>query len=331
MMNLVATNKIGEDICKSNNHYTPITEDDYELFKKFFAKEPHTYGNSWIYIIQGMYGVGPNNLGYKYYDGINLSAICIYPKIEDETIHIFYWVRPMGPSINEMIVRESHIIYDKYAIPVSATKIFDSQYRYLLDHGFKSSTAFQWHSTAPEEDDTFPEVINNVKKTINSFEIKGPSRRSFKRYLKIKDEARVVLITTDEQKNRAWRIAQDFFKQNLSVLEHNLSNPYDYYNLIFAKHRENYEMYLVYFQERAVGFFDLYTIDAEHVAAHAALMLREEYPNLDDFAIIHLFQELEKRGVNYVNQGGSELPGMNKFKSKFIIEKEIKMPWAVLF
>ncbi len=104
MVDLSEVNKILDEIASSDPRISPVTLDDYALFQRFFDKEDkHTYGNSWTYVTQGVYGVGPNNLGYKYYDGDRLSIVALYPRIENPNVDMFYWIRPMGRGVEKII------------------------------------------------------------------------------------------------------------------------------------------------------------------------------------------------------------------------------------
>ena len=58
---LKQANNIIKEIAAENEYITPISPADHVLFEGMFDKEDqHTYGNSWIYVTQGTYGIGPN-------------------------------------------------------------------------------------------------------------------------------------------------------------------------------------------------------------------------------------------------------------------------------
>ncbi len=57
MKDLAKANKLIADIAAKDKRITPITPKDEKLFAEFLKKEPHTYGNSWIYVTQGDYTV----------------------------------------------------------------------------------------------------------------------------------------------------------------------------------------------------------------------------------------------------------------------------------
>ena len=117
---LKKANEILLSISKRNKNITPITPQDYDLFNEFFSNEPHTYGNSWSYIIQGMHGLGDNNLGYKYFDGKNLSAISIHPKIEHPEQLAMYFVRPMGKGMMKIIAELGKKYKEEFELQIYA-------------------------------------------------------------------------------------------------------------------------------------------------------------------------------------------------------------------
>ncbi len=121
---LEKVNSIIKNIADENQFITPITLADYPLFESFFDLETkHTYGNSWIYVTQGTFGIGPEKLGYKYYDGKNLCTLSIYPKIEQPDTIMLYWVRPMGEGVLPIIAKIANQFKQKYGICYSVKKI----------------------------------------------------------------------------------------------------------------------------------------------------------------------------------------------------------------
>ncbi len=329
MDSLDKANTLFSTICAGNPHITPITPDDGPLFMTFFQNEPISYGNSWPYIVQGMYGLGPYNMGYKYYDGTNLSALSINSLIEHPETMVLYWVRPMGPTAETEINTLAEAFLSTYNMPTSVTKIFKSQYDKLIELGFSEIEVLPWHSSAPMEDDSHPEIVNNVEKTVLNTDKKERIKKAVKQYEKISEFVTVKPIQSQADSDVAWDVACKFFKQQLPSLTANLSSRNDYHNLIYIQNEPQYHNFIIYKGDEAVGYFDYYEYNKEYACAYASLMLRQIVPNLEDFTMIWLFNHLHNLGITYLNQGGSETEGMDDYKKKFVVESENKMYWCV--
>ncbi|MGD9152757.1 MAG: hypothetical protein PVG30_03750 [Gammaproteobacteria bacterium] len=324
-------NNIIRDIASKNPNITPITAKDYALFEDFFAKEEkHTYGNSWIYITQGTFGIGPENLGYKYYDGKNLCAIAIYPKIEQPDIIMMYWIRPMGENILPIIVELSEKIKREYNVCCYVKKLFPEQYEFLLQYGFKSAKEFPWHSSTHSEDDTYPELIFDREKTIMAIRNTSKSSRLgrvFRGVAQLKRNNKIILISDDFQYH-AWRIVNTFFSRyNEFANKLNLSSPFDYYNMIFSDiPNKDLERKIILINRNPAGFYVL-TKNNEHsyTLPYGCIMLRQKYKYLSDYWFIELFNNASTK---YINLGGSEDIGIHDFKNKYKPDRKNIMYWV---
>lgn len=328
-MDLKRSNELMAELCKSDKRFSPISNNDQELFNFFFAKYgTNSYGDSWSYVTQGMYGIG-DNLGYKFYDGENLSAVCFYPRLEFEE-QLFYWVRPLGRNISEVVSDISHKIKDLFKVRIYVKKIDSNLLNILIDKGFNDISSKPWHSTAIAEDDTYPEIILDAQLTIDNPNKSTRIENAMRQFNKLENTIRVTKIVKKEDRDKAWNVADKFFNQEVRSLDHNISSKYDYYNLIYNPANFNYEMFLIEKDEESVGFFDTYRLSGDTVSSYSALMLREEIGNLNDFSIIYTCRYCISQGLKYINLGGSETIGLNNFKTKFYINDEHKMYWVVL-
>jgi len=331
MRDLKKANHLIAEIARENKYISPVSFKDLDLFQKFFKHEPHTYGNSWTYVVQGKYGIGPYGLGYKYYDGKNLSSFSIYPKMEQPDILCIYWTRPMGPNILDIINKYTKELLKLHATPSYVKKIFKDQFLYLKKKGFKDTTGFPWHSGCPSEDDTYPEIIINAKATVENESHSKTIRNILKRYRSLLSQVMVRKIINDTQKQKGWKVARDFFQQHLTSLSENISTSEDFYNVLFASKSSRHELFLILKDSFSRGIFDLERLDNKNYSTYAALMLREKLHNLNDFSVIYrCYRILQKKG-SHLNMGGSETEGLHKFKSKFIVARENKMYWATLY
>jgi hypothetical protein len=332
VLSLKKANLLIKEIASENSFFSPITLSDLPLFNKFFKKEPHTYGNSWTYVTQGMYGLGANNLGYKYYDGKNLAAVAVYPKIDQPEINVFYWVRPMGPKILDIISLSAKNLLKKKGIPTYVKKIFKKQYQYLLKKGFKSTKSFPWHSTCPSEDDTYPELIFDVQKTLSLLSAPPRTsniRKSYRKAVSIEKKNKVVI--NDVNFNRkAWKITKSFFSSEfIKKKKTNVSNEYDYYNPIFNNNqRKSLIKNIFYVNDVPLGYYIAEKQNRLYTSIYALIVLRDKIQYLTDYA---LFTLLKNCPTKYINIGGSEDEGIHNFKKKFKPSFQIEMCWATYY
>lgn len=335
MTKLRKANNLIEKIRKIYPQITPITRKDYSLFQKFFQKEPHTYGNSWTYITQGMYGIGKNNLGFKYYDGKNLAAFCIYPKIEDPLVNAVFWIRPMGENIIEIINTISKEIFEKFHLPIYVKKILKKQFRHLLKNGFKTVLKFPWHTKCPLEDDSYPEHILDLKQTVNIAEKLGKTRqlnRSFCYYNQIKKDPSITFKSVFKHQREVKRILDVFFEEKRKTDPFNVSKPTDYYNL-FEEPAINHKIIekIIFMNNRPVAFYFIEKQNKEYASQYAMISLRKISNHIADYLMFDMINILQKGNTKYLNLGGSEKSTLNDFKKKFRPVKENKMYWAALY
>ncbi|OIO15721.1 hypothetical protein COV53_06265 [Candidatus Gottesmanbacteria bacterium CG11_big_fil_rev_8_21_14_0_20_37_11] len=335
MNNLVQANKIISKIAKENPCITPITVRDYALFNKFFHKEPYTYGNSWTYVIQGMYGIGENNLGYKYFDGGNLSAVCVFPKIEKPDLNVFYWIRPMGKSILDVIDKLSKNYHKEHKLPIYVKKIFKEQYEYLRNKGFKNTSNFPWHSSCPSEDDTYPEQILDIAHTIDIAKKLGKTRqlnRSYRYYEQLKKDETLKEGSIYDHKKEAKKVLISFFQEEIKSRSLNISNPYDFYNIVLNKLNSESTIEKIIKIDRTYVAFHLSEIQNKELASlYALISLRNQSNHIVDFLMFDTFYLLLKSDIKFINLGGSEIESLYQFKIKFRPIKENIMYWSVLY
>jgi hypothetical protein len=334
MDSLKTANKLISDIALSNKNITPITLDDYDLFSRFFKQEEHSYGNSWTYVTQGVYGIGPNNLGYKYYDGTNLSVVTFYPRHGNADDHIFYWIRPMGPTVMDAIANFAKELLANKGYPTYVKKIFKSQFDTLINYGFKDTSEFPWFEMAPMEDDTYPEQVLCVEDTLaaaTTADRLSQIKRSYRYYKQYKKLGNVTLDSLYHHRDNAFSVLDDFFTYQASRNKYNISKPQDYYNIVTNKIDcmeciEN----MILTDDGCAGFTFIEKQEQNFASQYATITLRKNFNHLSDFIIFHNLFELKEKGIKYLNLGGSESPELDKFKNKFKPAITQQMYWACL-
>ncbi len=330
---LEQANQILENISLFDGNITPVSLHDYPLFQRFFDKEErHTHGNAWTYVTQGVYGLGPHNLGYKYYDGENLSIIGVYPKVDFPEQLVMYWIRPMGPKIMDIILDKAAHVVQQFGIFTYVKKVFKEEFDYLHTRGFHDVSHFPWHAISPQEDDTYPELIFEVAETCRNLQ-ESPNRTSIRQTAKkatqLAKKNETIFIEEEAHDNytAAWNIALTFFSMDSIVkYKKNLSNPNDYYNPIFNNPARTTKLLRTLHVDRKPSGFYLYEQSTPtYSSAYALLSLRDDIRNANELLFTDLFHRVSTK---FLNLGGSENKGIHHFKLKFKVVKTQQMYWA---
>lgn len=328
MTSLEKANVMMTELTEKVPEISPISPDDYPLFNQFFNTSPETYGNAWTYVIQGMYGIGKFGIGYKYYDGKNLVAICFYPKLHHEDVIPFYIVRPMGESYINIIKKLSSEVSKLFQARVYVKKIFKDDYKSLVQSGFQDVSVSPWQDDVPAEDDTYPERIIDIEKTLSISSTLGRTRqlnRSLRNYLKTKSEGKYRFESIFEHNSDAKALVDKFFKQR----DYLISRPEDYHNIIdYHVERDIYTECLIYLDNEPVGMYIVEHQSPQLASLYATITDREKDNYLTDFIMFDLMFKLKEKGVRLLNLGGSEFKSLDDFKLKFKPSKERQMFWA---
>lgn len=337
MKDLKKANRLIEEIAKKHKEITPVTPKDMPLFEKFFKKEPHTYGNSWTYVTQGMYGIGPYGLGYKYYDGKNLSAVCIYPKIEQPSTYCFYWIRPMGSQILEIIEKFAKKVLKTQNIPTCVKKIFEEQFLLLQKKGFKNTSKFPWHSLCPSEDDSLPELIIDLNKLFDDLSNDLASKR-LRKIFKIcssfsKEYKTEFNDLTKKNCLDIWKTTTKFFAYRRKLKDSfMISTEYDFYNMLFHPCLVDKRISkMIKINGKIAGFYNIEKQQKKYAGLYGVILLRNEYRNITEFVMMKIFSDLHNKGVRYINLGGSEYKGVQDAKLKYHPTISQQMRWASLY
>lgn len=325
-------------------HVTPVIIDDIPLFQRFFALEREhgreNHGLGYSYLIQAMNRIGPlggPQLGYKYHDRDVLIPIVVYPRMGSLENLAVYFILPMSDDANfgiqgldQVINMTKQIREAGYKEPIYVKKVFTEQADYLRERGFQHISVLPWHSSAHSEDDTYPELIYNCQETLDLAQTSARQTRINREYRYLKNlQERLQVETSSERFNEAaWSVTTSFFESIRNKKKTNLSDPADYYNMIFNNpEREGLVREAVYVSGEPVAFYIMETQPGSEVTNYyAALALRNEYNYL---GAINFFRMFESTEAQYGNLGGSEDIGLHRFKEKFKPVSERKMHWVV--
>jgi len=334
-IDLEEANGLLSDLSKKHKEFSMMTSEDCDLFYKFSANQEYSYGNSWSYIVQGLYGIG-DGLGYKFYDGEMICGFCFYPKIENPSQLAAFWVHPMGKNLPDTLKRFADLILKEYGIPSYIKKIPNDTYSNLLNIGFKSIDNFPWFSTSPSEDDTFPEMVLDIEKTLKitkSFANRRQLKRAFKNFIKF--STLLVEKNLSDHKEEAEIVTGKFFDYIQNTLnKDNISHSTDYYNLIHYKGAQDRVDAKIYFlDDKPVAYYFIeFCKNNEdsnlYANVHAMISDRGNYNTIADFLIFKIFENMQKKDIRYINLGGSETETLNDYKVKFRPAREIEMRWC---
>lgn len=314
------------------------------LFKKFFHYDSNKnfacYGNSWSYLAQASNCIIKNNynypLGFKYYDTKTLCTIGLFQGTRNNKNNLYFHViRPMGEWKNIALLNLCKKLRSISGQPVYIKKLTIDQKNYLIEQGCKTIDNYPWHPEAIMEDDTYPERIIDINKTLRFLnkpgknELKVKLKRFYNRYNNYE------IIKYDANKNfpDSWNIVNEFFKikKEKSI---DISTPKDYFNMLtslpLGENGEDYFTGIIKIQNKSAAFYLADRLESHGtVGIYSNLALYEQFPYLSEFQLINLFKILQKNGIYFANLGGSETLGLDKFKNKFHPIKSEKMYWVV--
>lgn len=324
---LEESNTILAQIAKSEKYLTPVSLEDQKLFSKFLSKDSSkTYGNTWSYITQGVNESGPNGLGYKYFDGKNLSICAIFPKMKNPDELVLYWIRPIGPNILKLIDQISNKAFAEFNVTSYLKKITPLQFHSTKKLNWTDTYSYPWHPDSPMEDDTFPEIILDREKTLKIAYSNTRAHQISRIKMKIDDflEEHTLSVKSENFENTAWNITQEFFKDNSK--SKNLSIPEDYLNMIFNNpKRPGLNQKIVEVDENPQGFF-ITEKSGDTTNVHASIGLRHLFKYLPDYCTLHILKT--STDTPYINVGGSESIDRHLFEVKYMPIKMLQMHWA---
>lgn len=337
------TKKVSEDerkrleeaiIKRFGGRVSPTTDKDKKIFRDLLVNEKtKTYGNSFYYLCQASNGTGEQRLGLKFFDGDTLITIGIFNRKSLGGGWHFFINHPIGKFDVRKINTLAKAMLEISGNPVFIKKITPEQSSILLENGFYCIESYPWHAQAMEEDDTFPEQIINIEKTISSME--SPGRGDPKQYRRFFSKYGKEITTkylSEENSKETDKILKKFFEY-LNTKELHISQPTDYDNIIhmppLGTNGKNYFSQVVYIRNYPVAFFAAEPISKDTVGLFANITLHQEIPFLSEYLIVYICKILKKAGYKFLNLGGSETGGLFQFKDKFSPTNYNKMHWLV--
>jgi len=319
---------------------TPLQKEHWiELSKLMEAKANIGYADTWTYLTQAAngYSLGLHPTGYV---ASRKQARCVVglfrrPVTGEMAVHL---INPLGERRLELICEICEKVTNSEQILVYIKKA-DSDLLSILKNipGFNWSEHFAWHALAPKEDDTRPELMLDVSRSLELFE-RGRLNQARDKYARFSKKHRhfeiVWLPLSTKRFNDARQIIQRFFSYKKERGHVEISEPFDYENMLVAPSPTSRARGLVrevcYIEGNPCALLIMESIGTSNaLGLYCNLALYQEYKYLSEFVIHRALTVSFENGFRYMNLGGSESEGLHVFKEKFTPVDRLERKWIV--
>lgn len=320
-------------------HIDRLKREDAAIFRKLTASEAAAglYGNSWCYIMQaaGCLPLGVAS-GYRYYDGKRFAGIGYFPRPASEPrSHHFHVVRPVGAWSRGDVEALCGFLCELSGTPVYLKKLTPRQHAEWVGPRFKRPLDYPWHPAAPLEDDTFPEVcldLGCVLPLLEAGATDNELRRKFRRFERDYVNLAEWRSYTPDLFPQAWRVVEGFFSMP-PVQQRGLSCAEDYRNMLTwlpaGSNDTDFFASLLYLGSEPAALFVADRVNPDTAGVYANLTASRRWRGLSEYLLLCQFRQLRQAGIVTVNLGGSETPGLDRFKRKFRPSGDQQMHWLV--
>lgn len=332
----------------------PLKEDDIPEIEKF---KDGSFGFSYLGMM--LYANGRNEKGKStlhpqgliYNDSENIFAIGFFKKnLQEKSCHL-HIIAPRGKTwfiAIENFIKKCRMIENFPKTSVFVRHLSESQYKKMLDLGYKPISFDPWHLVAPSEDETYNHRLIKIDDIIGydsdehlfvkplnadgNRDFRRKALMAYNRFLNFLERNDLRFSTEEFNPEIHMDIARGMVVDHFRTLENAIgSTPQDYFNLIeyMPKENENFIKYISFLigggEKIPVSLFLGEKIGKETVALYATFALRNEieirekfnptgYSAISQYSYIKMFDLLNKGGYKYVDLGGSEVESLNTFK-----------------
>lgn len=318
-----------------------IQASDIALYKERFACENRlaSYSYAYSYVIQAC-----RNFMLRYVSDDLLISIGFHQ-------NRFVFVSILG--LNERSLAEfnhfTQLMYEVHPHPIYIKKVFTDHLPYFEHSNWDSTDNYPWDSSAPADEDTFPEIITNLQLALDyerpwdewkllyqeaiqreiSYEhlqfIKR-RRKDFRNelavYSRMGFEPNVEDYTADAR--------QDVLDFLAHYFQNNPENIYAYHNLLDPNVMMPNSVQLARVAGKVSGLWVLEQLDSKSYGLYAAVFSREPHlSGISEALYRRIFQDLQAKGIDYLALGGCELEKLYRFKLKFAPQEERQMHMIV--
>jgi hypothetical protein len=314
------------------------TPDWTELSRLVESKGDVGYADTWTYLTQAAngYSLGLHTTGYVTSRWQSYCVVGLFrrPLTGELAVHL---INPLGERRFELVLDVCEKVRNSEKILVYVKKA-DTDLLAMLERvrGFGWSEHLAWHAMAPKEDDTCPELILDISRSLELFE-RGRLNQAGDKYARFTKKARdfeiVWLPVIAKRHGDARRVIQQFFSHK--ERDHiDISEPSDYENMVVAPSPTPRSNGLI----REICYIDrdpcallimegIGTSNTVGLYCNLAVYQEKKYQYVSEFVIHHALTVSFENGFRYMNLGGSESQGLHIFKQKFTPIERLERRW----
>lgn len=317
----------------------PLTPTAWQAAAKLFdSKATPDYADTWTYLTQAANGydleLSPTGYCAKSTRAFCVAGIFARPFSGKLAVHL---INPAGPRAAALVTK---LCAEVRAVSNCAiyVKKADAELIHELEEagGFSWSESMAWHSQAPQEDDTFPELLLEVDRSLALFET-GRLNQARDKYARFLSRTRTREVAwyplTQKRYAEARAVVDRFF--DFKAEEHiDISKPCDYENM-FLNSSESWNSEGVVRQICCIDGKAAALLVMERIGKSSALglycnlALYQDHKYISEFVIHRALKVARERGFRYLNVGGSESEGLHAFKMKFLPVDKEERKWLV--
>lgn len=308
-----------------------LKESDYPMLRQFLGKEDANYASSLAFYLLALKEpqVDTDSIGFIYEANGFITPLTVAASKVNGELNI-YIANPLGKNkLDSIITLVKSIRELNIENKIYVTKLSEGLAKQLIINDFHPIEDYPWHPLAIKEDDTLPEVIFDVKKSleeIKNLPSKKQIRRSYAKANHIRENHKVV-FTREDFVNKSQQILDEFF--NLEKSDTNLSTSNDYYQMINKAHSIPTADYrILEIDDIPTGFYitDIDCASSDTTNLYSLVTLRKNFKYANHLVLFEVFERLQTK---YLNGGGSEDKNVQYFKEKYIPSKYRDIHWVV--
>jgi len=308
--------------CNQNNFYLrisnscflnkicPITVRDRRIlnsFYKLYRNESINYQDNWDYIIQACRGFG--GLG-----GRLLSTDSFIP-IGIHNDH-FVIVNPVGKNLFKSIPEIASFLALNSSLLVYLKHIERECFETLVNvQGFHNIESYPWDCDEIKDDDTYPQLLVNIEKFLSDWNTYTDLRLRINRFNNLLKERNLTYSFEEIDLYPYEHEVIKFFKS--------YSRNYEAYENMIKVSSLTRLNYVLKINNLIAAVFFIGRIGKDAAGCYANICKYDDFPALQEFAILKLLEKLAYKDIRFFNFGGSETQSLSKFKEKFRPTKRI--------